>query len=193
MDPLTIATGVSIGGRLLGGLFGGKGEIPEPAWGAQRTYFEHQLRKMLRPQREEALSSLRLEASRGGGLSGGAYLSGVVDIQKRFQDIMGRELGAYEMQQATARQQWSMQRAMTQYQQPSRLGQTLEGISGDVAGYFGTQALGQKRAEYFSQMSSKESLSDKISILSLIKDESMKRKLLEAWSGELGLPKTIFE
>jgi hypothetical protein len=184
MTNLLASLGVSIGGRILGGLFGGGGEPAEPAWGAQRTYFEHQLRKMLRPQREEALSSLRLEASRGGGLSGGAYLSGVVDIQKKFNEVMGRELSAYEMQQASARAQWGMQKSMMQAQQPSRLGQVFEGIAGDIAGYYDTRALEQKRESYYNKLSfqkEEDKLFERVkSILPYIDDPSMKKQLIES-------------
>lgn len=179
MDPLTIATGVSIGGRILGGLFGGEEEPPTPAWGAQRTYFEHQLRKMLKPQEEEAVGRLRLEASRGSGLSGGAYLSGVVDIQKKFNEVMGRELSAYEMQQANARLQWGMQRSMMKAQQPSRFGQVLEGVAGDVAGYFGTKALGEQRAGFLGQMKDMSEETKAWDIYKSLSDPSMKKKFLQ--------------
>ncbi len=178
-DPLTIATGVSIGGRILGGLFGGGGEPAEPAWGAQRTYFEHQLRKMLKPQEEEAVSRLRLEASRGGGLSGGAYLSGIVDIQKKFNEVMGRELSAYEMQQANARLQWGMQKSMMQAQQPSRLGQFFEGVAGDIAGYYGTKALGEQRTGFSNQMGEMSDETKAWDIFKSLSDPTMKKKFLQ--------------
>lgn len=163
------ATGITAGTRLVSSLFGsifGGGEPAEPAWGAMRTKFEHELRKSLRGTVEEGGGRLQLEAARSGVSAAGAYLGGLTEIQNRANDILSRELTAYDLQQEAQRTQWQMGKSMAMYQQGQQrrgeLLQTIEGIGGDIAGYFTGKGMRERadviRGEMKEQMSGVEGL-----------------------------------
>jgi hypothetical protein len=178
------AAGISAGARLisgLAGLFGGGGEPAEPEWGAMRSRYERELRKSLRGTVEEASDRLRLETARAGTSMAGAYLGGLTEMQKKASDILSRELTAYDLQQETQKTQWQMQKSMTQYQEGVQrrqiLPQMLEGIGGDIAGYYQGKGMRERsdviRGEMATQRSGIEDL--------LQNQNDLLRQVLENW------------
>jgi len=151
MGPLATilaSAGISIAGKVFGGAMAPP--MPEMQWGAERARFASFLQQQLVPQREEAIGRLRLEAARTGTAMGGEYLRGVSEIQQRMDEIFGREVSRFELEQAGARRGWEQQMGMLRYQRGQERQQRVESIFGTMAAIPG-QIYGAQQQQALTQ------------------------------------------
>jgi len=151
MGPLATilaSAGISIGGKIFGGM--AAPAMPEMQWGAERARFASFLQQQLIPQREEAIGRFRLEAGRVDAPMGSAYLRGVSEIQQRMDEIFGREVSRFELEQAGARRGWEQQMGMLGYQRGQERQQRVESIFGTAAAIPG-QLYGALQQEALTQ------------------------------------------
>lgn len=129
--PILAQAGITIAGKGIAGMQ--QPPMPTMEWGAERTRFAHFLREQLIPQREEGIGRLRLETSRAGTAMGGAYLEGVSEIEQRMDEVFGREVSRFEIEQMQAKRGWSQQMEMLRYQRGQERQQLTESIFGTLA------------------------------------------------------------
>lgn len=146
--PILAQAGISVFGKALAGAQ--QPPMPTMEWGAERAKFSHFLREQLIPQREEAIRRLRLEAARSGTAMGGAYLEGVTGIMQKGEEIFGREISRFEIEQSLAQRQWGQQMAMLRYQRGQEKQQLTESIFGTLAAVPG-QIYGAQQQQEVTQ------------------------------------------
>lgn len=127
--PAAITSGLSIISSLIGGGQAEKGikgselkdvealgEMPaigEPDWGRMSEQYKELLEGMLQPQLDP--DRLLLEAQRMDVAGSGAYLQGVAQMEQKYMDVMSREMGIFELQQAQSQTQWEQKKFLLQH------------------------------------------------------------------------------
>lgn len=143
--PYAVTTGLGIVSDLFTSGRDVPSEIPEPDWAQMSELHQEMLSKALTPLQDP--SQLRLETQRMGVAESGAYLQGVTQMQQKYMEVMARETGIFELQQAMQKTEWEQRKFMLErewaLQAQQRKAGTMESIlgriSGGVMGYVGAQ------------------------------------------------------
>ena len=148
----TLATaGIKLGGGILGNLFGGRQALPDIPVYANVLKYGSDLRGVLGEQQREALGVSQRESLRAGGVLSGAYLENVADIQKQINDIYGRNVSSFALQQSMMQSQWAMEQAKVSYgegvQSRANWQSTIGDVFGTIAAYPSKQYQANRQTE----------------------------------------------
>jgi len=121
-------------GYLLSRLFGKEPEIPDIKWGAERAEYMSRLEKEMGIQRKKTLPVLRRESVRAGTPMGGAYLESVTEMENKMNEILGREMSQFELNQVQAERSWAQKGALSHYAWETQKQEELKGAIGTMAG-----------------------------------------------------------
>lgn len=155
MNPLVAIlaqAGISLAGKGITGAM--QPPMPTMQWGAESARFASFLQEQLRPQAVESISRLRLEAARTGTPMGGAYLEGVSEIEQRLDEIFGREISRFEIEQMQAKRGWGQQMEMLRYQRGQERRGMVESMFGTLAAIPGQMYGAEQQARTTEAMTS---------------------------------------
>jgi len=138
MEPILTSTlasaGVKLVGGVLGNIFDKPKQLPDIPVYTNTLKYGATLRDVLKEREREGLDVAQRESVRSGTALGGAYLTNVNQIQKQINDIYGRQVSSFEMQQMMTQSQWGMEQAKVAYGESARQSANWQGTIGDVFG-----------------------------------------------------------
>jgi len=134
MEPLTMMA-LTAGFKGIGSLVGAymQPDLPPYPAGQESALYSAYLTKEIQKQRREALPAIRMEAQRAGLPLGGAYLSGVADVEKQLSELRSREISKFEISQMAAKREWEQKRTMARYEKKQAIAGAWGGLFGEAA------------------------------------------------------------
>lgn len=177
--------------------------LPDINWGAERAEFAKYWREHLEEQRELSQGAFRLEAQRAGLASGGAYLEGMAEIETNLDEIFGRQLSKFEIEQASAKRAWRQKQAMFKASYEEDWGDRIRRIGGYVSGAplaaYGAQKeediLGRLQGIYENipqnyPATEQSNLLNQLLLAVIQNDTTLARELGKSLMGSLSIPLT---